>query len=133
MTDAMRARAAKFAARVAARKWEYRQRDLAHGVWFRLRRVLALAETVREVSDDVMDGLVAAGAPLEPVGGELEPPKRIVVVPHALASSLEARVLAVRLSAELLGAKNLVLTPFTPAASTRPDRSASPSPSKGSR
>ena len=45
MMDALERRARQVRARVAVRAWEYRQRKLSKGVWFRLRRVLVDASS----------------------------------------------------------------------------------------
>ena len=99
--------------RALIRAWEYRQRHDAHGVWYRLRRVLTSANSAHLIASDDLETLVAEGRTLEPVGGELEPPKRIVFVAAARIAHLEgARPIAVRLSADLLSAECLALTPF---------------------
>jgi hypothetical protein len=47
------------------------------------------------------------------VGGELEPPKIIVLAPaERVARIASARPLAVRLSAEVLSAESLAVVPF---------------------
>ena len=113
MNDVLRDRASKRASRIAVRRWEYRQRNHAHGVWFRLRRALAFAAHAYAVSDEEMDHLLAEGATLEPAGNDLEPRKRIVVVSSERAAAMPgARRLPVKLSPELLAASNLVLVAF---------------------
>lgn len=103
--------------RVLMRAWDYRQRRHARGVWFRLRRVLADASAAYAIPADEARALVAEGWPASPVGGELQPPKAIVLVPaERVARIRSARPLAVRLSAELLSAEYLALRPFTTAA-----------------
>jgi hypothetical protein len=58
-------------------------------------------------------GRDCTGCASDPVGGELEPPKIVVLAPAArVARIASARSLALRLSAELLSAESLVLVPF---------------------
>jgi hypothetical protein len=47
--------------RAAVRVWHYRQRDLASGVWFRLRRVLADARAADVISEEDATRLIADG------------------------------------------------------------------------
>jgi len=61
--------------RVLVRAWDYRQRRLARGVWFRFRRVLAAANEVYALPPDEARRLVAEGCRPEAVGLELEPPR----------------------------------------------------------
>ena len=99
--------------RVVVRSWDYRQRNQARGVWFRLRRALAGASAAFAVSREDAAALAAEGYPVEPVGQQLEPPKLIVFAPAARVAQLaSARPLTVRLSAELLAAECLALVPF---------------------
>jgi hypothetical protein len=105
-------RAEQFAVRVKVRAWEHRQRRHAKGTWFRLRLALAHAREVYSVDEGAFAELVAEGFAIEPVGGELEPPKQIAIVPPERAARLGGRPLEVRLSAELLAAPRLVLVPF---------------------
>jgi hypothetical protein len=110
MTDRLQRRARQVRQRRAVLAWEYRQRDLSKGVWFRLRRVLADAESAWAVSDADADALCAV--PLRPlaVGEALQPPKRMFWVASARLEKLGSRrELAVRLSGELLATPNLVL------------------------
>jgi len=99
--------------RTLVRAWEYRQRHHAHGVWYRLRRVLTRASAAYVIACDEAERLMAEGYEPERVGGELEPPKRIVFVPAERVERIAStRPVTVRLSAELLSAECLVLTPF---------------------
>lgn len=103
--------------RVLVRAWDYRQRHHARGVWFRLRRVLADAGAAYAIPGDEARVLVAEGWPAAPVGDQLQPPKVIVLVAaERVARIRSARPLDVRLSADLLSAECLALTPFTTAA-----------------
>jgi hypothetical protein len=99
--------------RIAVRRWEYRQRNTSKGVWLRLRLALAQSERLFAVSEEAMAALVADGFQPLAVGFELHPKKQLVVVPLARALHIDgARELPVRLSADVLGAVNLVLVPF---------------------
>ena len=76
MTPALESRLRQYRRRALVRSREYRQRDDAHGVWFRLRRALAQAS--------------AASAPADRV------------TQLSSARSVAVRVSAARLSAECL-------------------------------
>ena len=113
--------------RLLVRSWEYRQRRHAHGVWFRLRRVLADARESYVIPAEEAERLVAEGHRLEPVGDELAPAKRILFIPaDRIARIGSARPVAVRLSAELLAAECLALVPFEAAAVAHLPPSAEP-------
>jgi len=82
-------------------------------VWFRLRRVLADASAAYVISTEDARALLAEGHRLEAVGSELDPPKLIVFVPAArVAGIASSRLVAVRLSVEVLSADCLALVPF---------------------
>jgi hypothetical protein len=120
MTSSFERRLRDHRRRALVRAWEYRQRAHAHGVWYRLRRVLTRASAAHIITCDEVETLVAEGYLLEPVGDELQPPKRILFVPAArIARIPSARPVAVRLSAELLSAECLALTPFEPTTGRR--------------
>jgi hypothetical protein len=111
--NALERRARDVRRRHLIRSWEYRQRHHAHGVWFRLRRVLADARAVYVISGADADVLKAEGHRAEPVGAELAPPKTILFVgADRIPSLASARPIAVRLSAELLSAECLALVRF---------------------
>jgi hypothetical protein len=113
MTTVAERRLREFRSRLLVRAWDYRQRDHARGVWFRLRRVLADAAEAFAVSEEDVRQLVAEGHGLEPVGSELAPPRQIVFVSSERARRLgSARPLEVRLSAELLASSCLALVRF---------------------
>ena len=113
MTPSLERRLRQHQRRMLVRSWEYRQRRHAHGVWFRLRRVLADARTAHVISGGDARRLMAEGHRLAPVGGELNPPKLIIFAPpERVARIASARPVAVRLSAEVLAAECLALTPF---------------------
>ena len=114
MTEAVERRLRQLRSRVLVRAWDYRQRNHARGVWFRLRRVLAEASQAYAVSTAEAQELLAEGHRPEPVGEELSPSRPILFVSAERALRLaSARPLAVRLSAELLAAESLVLIPFS--------------------
>jgi hypothetical protein len=94
----------------AVRRFEYRQRNLAHGVWFRLRRLLSEAATAWRLSEEDARLLMAEGFAPEAAGLEIEPPITILALPEERLRSLASRVpLPIRLSAELLTARHLAL------------------------
>jgi hypothetical protein len=100
-------------ARVLIRTHDYRQRFHAHGVWFRLRRVLADASAAYAVSEADARTLVAEGYTVQPVGAELEPPKLIVTVPaDRVRTMASAAPVQIRIGGALLAASCLVLVPF---------------------
>ena len=92
------------------RAWEYRQRRHAKGVWFRLRRLLALAESAWAISGEEADRLEAEGFAAEPLGAEIVPQKRIFVVDESQLVRLESRrPLDIGLSQDFLAARCVVL------------------------
>ncbi len=112
MTAAQERRLNEFRSRVTMRRFEYRQRHHARGVWFRLRRLLALSSEAYAVPREEGERLNAEGCRPNPVGWELAP-SRLILVPASRAAQIpSARPLPVRLSAELLAAECLVLVPF---------------------
>jgi hypothetical protein len=100
-------------ARLAVRRWEYRQRDLAKGTWLRLRRSLASVERAFLIDESDADALEAEGCARVEAARSLEPPKRWLFVPEDRVAGLpSAREVPVRLSAEVLAAPALALVPF---------------------
>jgi hypothetical protein len=113
MSPTLERRVREQRARVLMRSLAYRQRHLARGVWFELRRVLADAAAAYVIPEDEARKLVAEGHRAEPVGLALEPPKLIVVASSArIAQIASAQPVPMRLSGELLAATCLALTPF---------------------
>ena len=113
MSAALHERARRVRQRIALRAWEFRQRNHAHGTWFRFRRALADAERAFVASEEQVHELLAEGLAAEPVGAELQPPKTIVFAPPDRIAALgPLRETEVRLSAELLAARCLVLLRF---------------------
>jgi hypothetical protein len=111
--EAMERRAREVRARSIVRRWQYRQRHLAAGVWFRLRRVLADAEWAFLVDDDDARRLIEEGYVPEPCGAELAPPKTIVFVDdERLASIPSRRPVPVMLGPDLLIHTAIALVPF---------------------
>jgi hypothetical protein len=109
----LEARADAMRARLRLRAWETRQLRGAKGTWFRLRITLARAREAFIVDDEVVDELLAEGFGRERVGDELEPTRNYVFVSSERASAIASRrSIAVRLSRDLLAAKNVVLVPF---------------------
>jgi hypothetical protein len=69
MTHAQRIR--EIRARGRIRRWEYRQRNLAHGAWLRFRTALAHAERAFRISDELYAKLVASGGQIDDRGAGL--------------------------------------------------------------
>jgi hypothetical protein len=100
-------------ARARVRRWEYRQRNLAHGAWDRLRTALAHAREAYALDDATTAALLAEGFAVDDRGRGLEPPRTLIWITAERASQLESvRPVALRLDAELLAARNLALVPF---------------------
>lgn len=113
MSPTLERRVREQRARILVRSFDYRQRHHARGVWFRLRRVLAVAGAAYVIAEDDAKTLVSEGCRAEPVGQELQPPKLIVVASSArIARIVSARPVPIRLTRELLAADCLALTPF---------------------
>jgi hypothetical protein len=94
------------------RSWEYRQRNYASGAWYRLRRALVDAAQAWAIDDRDADRLEREGCLPLPVGGEFAPPLRIFLLSKEQLAAVPARrEVPVRLCAELLQARNLVLLP----------------------
>jgi hypothetical protein len=112
MTHAQRIR--EIRARVRIRRWEYRQRNLAHGAWLRLRTALAHAEHAFRISDELYAEFVASGGRIDDRGAGQEPPRHIVWISPAQASALDgACELALHLNADMLAAQHLALVGFS--------------------
>ena len=108
--EGLHARIRQARSRAAVLKWESRQAGLAGGVWYRLRRLLAYSSAVLAVDDATMDELVSGGFAVSPVGEQIEPKKRIVLLSPADCHRLRAaRPLPVGLGPEVLAERNLVL------------------------
>lgn len=111
MTIAGRVKAIRARARV--RRWEYRQRNLAHGAWDRYRTALAHAREAYALDDATAATLLAEGFVADDRGRGLEPPRTLIWITAERASGLEGvRPVALKLDAELLAARNLALVPF---------------------
>ena len=113
MTAVQERRVRELRSRALVRAFDHRQRRHARGVWFRLRRLLALAKEAYALPREEAERLIDEGHRPDPVGSEIEPPRVILVVPaERLTRIASARPLAVRLSAELLSTECLALVPF---------------------
>ncbi|HLE68048.1 MAG TPA: hypothetical protein VJH87_00075 [Vicinamibacteria bacterium] len=113
MSEVLKRRLNGIRARLAVRSWEYRQRHLSHGVWFRLRHVLAHASRAFVIPEVEAAKLLAEGYEPEPVGQELEPEKTLIFVPAERAQAIPgAREVDVRLSAPFLEARAVALVRF---------------------
>lgn len=110
MTNAQRVKQVRSRARI--RKWEFRQRHLAHGAWHRLHLALAAAREAYAIDDATFDTLVADGFACDDRGSGLEPPKRIVWITAERAAALSATRLELHLDAPMLAARTLALVPF---------------------
>lgn len=111
MTIAERVKAVRARARV--RRWEYRQRNLAHGAWARFRAALAHAREAYAIDEATAAALISEGFVADDHGRGLEPPRTIVWITAERAGHLTgARPIALRLDAELLAARCLALVPF---------------------
>ena len=92
------------------RRFEYRQRNHARGVWFRLRRLLSQAATAWEIGEEDARRLLDEGVRPRRVGLEIEPRIRIFPISEERLQTLtRRRPLETRLSAELLAARDLAL------------------------
>lgn len=111
--ERMRTRARAVRARAATQSWSYRQRNLAAGVWFRLRRVLADAQAAYEISGEEARQLVVEGYRPEQCGREVVPEKTILFVDPARLSRLATRrPIRVGLGPDFLAATNVALVRF---------------------
>ena len=112
-TETLHRRVRLMRERELIRAWEYRQRNYSKGVWHRLRRVLVDASEAWAL-DEHDTGRLAAGGMVElAVGTELHPPKRIFFVsPEKLVEAPSRRSIPLRLTGELLAARNLALVAF---------------------
>jgi hypothetical protein len=111
--ERMRTRAQAVRARAQVRAWTYRQRNLAAGVWFRLRRVLADAKAAYVISDDDARQLLADGYEGMPCGRELAPEKTIVFVDTRRLDRVESRrSIRVDLGPAFLTARAIALVKF---------------------
>lgn len=109
----MRARARQARTRAALRSWNYRQRNLAAGVWFRLRRVLAEARMAYVISDDDARRLMGEGYRSQPCGAEVVPRKTILFIDEPrLAKTEGCRRIPVGLGPDFLGATAIALVAF---------------------
>jgi hypothetical protein len=113
MIDKLERRVRQARSRTAVRAWGYRQRHHAKGMWMRLRRVLAEAQSAYVIPASEAERLLAEGFLPEAAGQELEPPKVVVFAPAERAASIRgAHEIPVRLDAALLEAQTLVLVRF---------------------
>lgn len=112
MTIAERVKAVRARARV--RRWEYRQRNLAHGAWNRFRAALTHAREAYAIDEATAAALVAEGYAVDDRGRGLEPPRTLIWITAERAARLPgAHPLVLRLDAELLAARSIALVPFT--------------------
>ena len=113
MRESLQQRAQRVRSRAAVRAWEYRQRKHSKGVWFRLRRVLADAESAFAIGCSEVERLEKEGYRTEPVGAEIEPPKMLLFVPAARLEQIpQKHRLRIALDAEFFAAPCVALTRF---------------------
>jgi len=112
MNEALHERVRLIRERALIRSWEYRQREHAQGVWYRLRRALVDAAEAWIIDDRDAGRLECDDCAPLPVGRELAPPKRLFfATSRQLAALPSRRRVPVSLNRELLEAPNLVLVP----------------------
>jgi hypothetical protein len=113
-SDALHRRARAIRARALVRQWEYRQRDLAKGVWYRFRRALVDAAEAYAIPSEEAERLRREGHVALPVGDELEPPKVMFFVSPARLAEIEGRQrIPLHLDDRLLGARYVALVRFS--------------------
>lgn len=111
--DRLRERAQAVRTRAMVRRWQYRQRDLSAGVWFRLRRILSDARVAYVISEDDARRLVAEGYTPEACGRQVAPEKTILFVDEQRLGTLETcHPIAVGLGPEFLAARAIALVRF---------------------
>jgi hypothetical protein len=111
--ERMRRRVHEVRTRAVIQKWHYRQRNLAGGVWFRLRRVLADAREAYVISEEDARRLVAEGYAPEACGSEIDPAKTIVFVDATRLTTIGSRrSIPVSLSCDFLAASAVALVRF---------------------
>ena len=111
--ERMRTRARAVRTRARTRSWSYRQRNLAAGVWLRVRRVLAAAEAAHEISSEEGHRLMAEGYRPEACGRELAPEKTILFVDEPRLSKVQdCRQIPVGLGQDFMAATVVALRPF---------------------
>jgi hypothetical protein len=109
MRESLSERAQRVRERSLVRAWEYRQRNYSNGVWYRFRRVLVDASEAWIIAEEDADRLESEGCRPLPVGGELEPAKRLFFLTHERLNGIgNRRQVPVRLCAEILQARCLV-------------------------
>jgi hypothetical protein len=109
----MHARARAVRTRATIRAWQYRQRNLAAGAWFRLRRVLADAMAAYVIGDEDARRLLAEGYQAEACGLDVAPPKTLVFVDERRLSRIAGRrQVPVGLGPAVLAASALALVRF---------------------
>jgi hypothetical protein len=111
--ERMRTRARDVRTRAQVRSWTYRQRNLAAGVWFRIRRMLADARAAYVISDEDACRLVTEGYTREACGREIAPEKTILFVDEPRLSRIATRrPIPVGLGPEFLAAHAVALVAF---------------------
>lgn len=112
-SESLERRLDRIRSRLVVRRWEYRQRNLSKGVWFRVRHVLAYTSRAYVIPEGEVAHLLAEGYEPVPVGRELEPEKHLFLVPAERAEAIRgAREIEVRLTATFLEARAVALVRF---------------------
>jgi hypothetical protein len=125
VTARMEKRAREIHARLAVRAWEYRQRNLAHGEWFKPRWALMKAKEAWEMPESGARRLIASGVRPLDAGARLEPSKTLLVVDAKDVETVDGRVpLPLLMNERLLAARWILLVPFENALSK--DRGSDP-------
>jgi hypothetical protein len=120
--ERLQRRARQIRANALVRRWEYRQRHHARGVWFRLRRLLAESKSAWRLSEEDALRLIAEGYAPEPVGDELEPPAVILFVPEERLETVASRqAVGLRLCADLLQSRFLALARWPAPSHVQPE------------
>jgi hypothetical protein len=113
--DVLSARAHAVRTRAAIRRWKYRQRNLAAGVWFHIRRTLADAKNAYVISEEDMRQLLAEGYKPEACGFRLAPEKTILFIDAARLDQVQSRrSIPVRLGPDFLLNPAIALVHFEP-------------------
>ena len=112
--ERLRKRAAAVRTRAAIRSWKYRQRNLAAGVWYQVRRSLANAREAWEIPLEAAEQLIADGGKPEEWGVKLEPPKVVLFLDREQIDRIAARRrIPVRLGPDFLLAPAVALVSFS--------------------
>ena len=113
MSEGLARRVRAIKARSQVRGWEYRQRDLSHGSWAKLRHLYALSAKAYALDETTCTALEARGYVAEAVGGMFQPMKRIYFVSIDEVPELPPTPLRLELGPALLQAARVALVSFS--------------------